>query len=625
MLALAFGISVVLSPSTSTLAQPNVLLITVDDMNYDSTGLSGCTVPNITPNMDTLAAQSMRFEYAHVNISVCQPCRSVLMTGRYPHRNGAIGFGTDYGEVNADVPTLEEQLHAAGYYLGILAKTTHLLPYTKFCWDETVGAGALGDGRDPVAYYNHTTSFIQHAQAAGKPFFLMANSEDPHREFETNIIYDPDEDVQIPCFLPDLPDIRTELAQYYTSTHRADQTVGKVLQALAESGEESNTLVMFISDNGMSFPYSKANVWLASTKTPWFVRWPGVVQSGTVDADHMISGIDFMPTILDAVGLPQVPGMDGQSFYPLLTGGSQEGRDRVYTVFHITAAENEYPMRCVQGKKYGYIYNAWSNGQTMFSNEAQSGLTWNAMWFAGLNDPDIMARFNFFMYRVPEELYDYEVDPCALNNLAAEPQYSELLWQYRLEMQAKMQSTTDPLTATYAAYLATLPQDIPPVITQQPSNQSVVAGGSATFTVVSAGSSPLSHQWQKNQTDLSNGGHYSGCTTPSLTVSSAEAEDAAAYRCVVTNSYGSATSNEAALTIIRPVIPGDFDHDDDVDQEDFGYLQHCLGMTALPSDPDCADANLDGDTSGHVNRDDVVVFLRCLSGPGVVGNTGCAD
>jgi N-sulfoglucosamine sulfohydrolase len=430
--------------ATLVLAQPNVLMITVDDMNYDSAGVTGCTVPNITPNIDALAAQSMRFVHAHVTIAVCQPARSVWMTGRYPHRNGAEGFEP----IDPSVPTLQEQLCAAGYYNGILGKTGHLKPYDKFCWDVKVDGGDLGSGRDPALYYQHTKSFIEAAQAVGKPFFLMANSHDPHRPFVTRT-YDLN-DVEIPCFLPDLPDIREELGQYYTSLHRGDETVGEVLRALADTGEENGTLVMFMSDNGMAFPFSKTNVWLASTRTPWLVRWPGVVQAGSVDTEHMISGIDFMPTILNAVGLPQVAGMDGESFLPLLTGGSQPGRDRVYTVFHRTAAENEYPMRSIQGKQYGYIYNAWSNGLTVFQNESQNGLTWSAMVAAAPTDPGIAARVQHFQYRVVEELYDYEVDPCALNNLVGDPQHAQVLQQYRNEMLAKMESISDPLTEIFA-------------------------------------------------------------------------------------------------------------------------------------------------------------------------------
>src|SRR5947208_16641736 len=111
-----FSIIITLSLLSSIAAaqttRPNVLLITADDMNYDTPGFAGGKVPDITPNLDKLASEGIYFKKAHVTVAVCQPSRSVLMTGRYPHRNGAEGFNP----IRADVPTLGEQLRAAGYY-----------------------------------------------------------------------------------------------------------------------------------------------------------------------------------------------------------------------------------------------------------------------------------------------------------------------------------------------------------------------------------------------------------------------------------------------------------------------------------------------------------------------------
>ncbi len=162
-------------------------------------------------------------------------------------------------------------------------------------------------------------------------------------------------------------------------------------------------------------------------------------------------------------------------------------------------------------------------------------------------------------------------------------------------------------------------------VTLHPQPQNVPAGGIAMLTVAATGDGTLSYQWQKNSVDLADGGRYSGVTTDTLTVSDADGGDAADYRCVITAGCGSATSDPATLTVGTPPVPGDFDHDDDVDQEDFGHMQHCLDTVAPPTDPDCADANLDNDTAGHVNQTDLLVFLRCLSGPGVAGDPDCAD
>jgi N-sulfoglucosamine sulfohydrolase len=447
--------------------RPNILLITADDLNYDSLGVTGTTTPDVTPNLDRLASEGVRFQHAHVTSAVCQPSRSVLMTGRYPHRNGAIGFNA----IDADVPTLQESLAAAGYLNGIFGKVHHLAPRERFHWSYVAEQQDLGVGRSPSLYYDHAKEFFARAKASGKPFFLMANSHDPHRPFagseqearrrakgtpfpKASRHYGPEE-VEVPGFLPDLPEIRREIAQYYTSVHRCDETVGAVLRALAESGDEQNTLVMFLSDNGIAVPFAKTNCYLTSTRTPWIVRWPGKAAAGRVDRRHFVSGIDFMPTVLDAAGLEQVPGMDGRSFLPLLSGGRQPGRDHVYTVFHRTSARRDYPMRCVQNAQYGYIFNAWADGETVFKNESQSGLTMNAMREAAKQDPEIAARVQLFVYRVPEEFYDFKKDPCALRNLIDVPEHAAPIKQMRRSLLTWMENTGDPLLGTFNQRIST--------------------------------------------------------------------------------------------------------------------------------------------------------------------------
>lgn len=443
-------------PLAASAEPPNVLLITADDMNNDSPGCFGGKVPGLTPHIDRLASQGMRFRHAHVTVAVCQPSRSVLMTGRYPHRNGAEGFGP----IREDVPTLQEQLHAAGYRQGILAKNSHLAPRAKFRWDDYITPDQLGQGRSPSLYYRHTKEFLERARAAKRPFFLMANSQDPHRPFagseqelkafgkhlDFTREIKPEEAV-IPGFLPDLPNVRKEVAQYLSSVHRCDQTVGEILRALRESGQEQNTLVMFLSDNGMSFPFAKTNCYLSSTRTPWIVRWPGRVKPGTVNERDFISGIDFTPTVLETAGLNPLAGTDGRSFVPLLAGKPQAGRERVFTVFHETSARQRFEMRCVQDRRFGYIYNAWADGKRRFRNESQSGLTFAAMREAGQSDARIAERVKLFEYRAPEELYDFENDPNALRNLAGEARCRETLAAMRGLLKEHMARTGDPLLA----------------------------------------------------------------------------------------------------------------------------------------------------------------------------------
>lgn len=438
--------------------RPNVLLITADDMNFDAVGAFGCPVPGTTPNIDRLAAEGIRFDHAHVTISVCQPSRSTLLTGRYPHRHGGEGF---FPLRIPGVPTLPGVLRDAGYRVGILGKVSHSTPYHDFKWDMSFGELDLGHGRNPAIYRQHAQAFISAAVQAHQPFFLMANSHDPHRPFFGNDpphwyqpctelqaavpsrVFGPHE-VTTPGFLPDLPDVRREIAEYYSSVRRCDDTVGVLLDVLRQNGAESNTLVIYLSDNGMAFPFAKTNCYLNSTRTPWVMRWPGRVRPGSVERVHMISGIDLMPTVLDALGVALPGGMDGRSFLPLLSGQPQSGRDLVFTQFHQTSARRNYPMRCVQSRDFGYLFNPWSNGSRIFINESQDGRTFAAMHQAAVSDPHVAARVSLFLYRVPEELYHLAVDPNALHNLIDDPRYADELAHMRAALERYMIDTRDP-------------------------------------------------------------------------------------------------------------------------------------------------------------------------------------
>ena len=471
--------SAILAPLAGAAAPTNVLLLVADDMNYDTPGFTGNPLPDVTPNLDRLAREGLRIVNAHVTVAVCQPSRECLMTGRYPHRNGAIGFVP----IRDDVPTLMESLKVAGYQLGILGKTEHLKPDAKFPWNFKREQRELGAGRDPARYHQFAKMFLDQAKAVGKPFFLMANSHDPHRpwagsEEEKRLarpakkgkaakggaesddeaiagnypapsrVYRPEE-IAVPGFLPDLPAVREEMAQYYSSAHRCDEALGGVLRALREAGMEATTLVMFISDNGIAMPFAKSNCYLTSTRTPWLVRWPGKVRPGVVDTEHFISGIDFMPTVLAATGIAAPAGMDGSSFLPLLTQGSQPGRDRVFTCFNEGSGRLAFPMRCLQTKRFGYIFNGWSDGKTAFRGAGTNSATLIAMKKSAGRNPDLAARVEMLLHRVPEELYDFERDPNALHNLAASPEHREELQQMRSQMRAWMEQTQDPLLARY--------------------------------------------------------------------------------------------------------------------------------------------------------------------------------
>ncbi len=158
-------------------------------------------------------------------------------------------------------------------------------------------------------------------------------------------------------------------------------------------------------------------------------------------------------------------------------------------------------------------------------------------------------------------------------------------------------------------------------ITGQPQSQTVSAGDTVSLSVTATGYGTLIYQWLKGDVNLTNGGRFSGATSPTLQIVNVMVGDAGGYTCVVTGGCSSATSNAASL-VVNPT--GDFDLDGDVDQEDFGHFQACLAGPSVPvTDPNCLDANLDGDSD--VDQDDCAIFRGCMTGANVIGDPHCAD
>jgi len=444
---------------------PNILFITADDLGYNSVGAYGCEVNNITPNLDIFAKEAIRFTHAHVNTAVCQPCRQSWQTGRFPHNNGAEGFEP----IDYDVPTLPEQLKHIGYINGILGKEIHHQPVERFFWDyipfktETDSIWRKGNSRNPSLFYQYSRKFFELAKEKKQPFYFVANSHDPHRPFigsrndtltwgnnmpPVTRQFTPDE-IDLFGYLPDIENVRKEVAQYYGSVYRCDQNIGSVLRALKESGLEENTLVIFLSDHGAAFPFSKSQCYLNSTKMPFMVKWPGKIKPGLVDSTHFVTGIDLMPTILEITGLPLVPELDGESFLPILQSKTQKHREYAYSTFYQIFAKIRFPMRCVQNNEFGYIYNFWADHKQEIRGDATGGLTWKAMKKAAETDSEIAKRVELFNYRVPEEFYNFKTDPDGLVNLANDPAYENQLNKFRKKMLEMMKKYNDP---AYEAY-----------------------------------------------------------------------------------------------------------------------------------------------------------------------------
>ncbi len=446
---------------TAASESPNFLLITVDDMSCDSVGVYGSKLPETTPHIDRFAGEARRYQYAHVQTGSCYPSRNVMWSGRYSHNTGVEGF---YQVKDADYPHLVDLMKEAGYFVGIRGKVSHSTPYQPYGWDAdlTTLNGKKQHIKDPKSYYRSTRRGIELADQADKPFCLNINISDPHKPFygmtnRGDVHEDPyvpsrvfkADEVPIPGFLFDHPDVRKELAHYYSSVRRADDCFAEVMNALYESNQQSNTVVIFLSDHGMPLPFAKTAVWYHSTRTPLIIRWPGVTEPGSVDHTHMVSAVDLLPTILDIADIDEPDDIDGRSFAPTLRGEDQTNREFVYTFHNENSGRNRSPMRSVQSKRFGYIFNPWSDGKRVFQTATRGTITFRTMLKLAKTDEAMAARVDLFEHRVPEEFYDYKNDPDARHNLIDDPRYTEELKRHQAAMRTIMENSNDPMLALF--------------------------------------------------------------------------------------------------------------------------------------------------------------------------------
>ena len=454
-------------------SKPNILIFTVDDMDITSVNCYGNPLPGLTPNMDRLASEGMRFTNAHVSSAICMPCRQSMMTGLHSHQNGSMGFI----EVEEGAcPSLSGLLMEHGYYAASYGKGRD---FNAFPWDDFVSwyGGTEGwHSRKPECYYQSTKKAIRAAKELGKPFFIGVHTTDPHRPFagseqekewvervnkrdggdvgpypEVTQFCSPGEVPLLP-YLPDLPDIRTETMQYLTAVHRGDSTLGRILDLLEEEKVDGETLLIFFSDHDAAMPTAKQNCYRHGSVTPLMVRWPGKIEKGKVDEEHMVSTLDIMPTILEVAGIPEPEVQDGRSMLSILEGEKQEGRDFVFTTYnYIYPGVQVFPMRAIHTREWSYVFNPWSDGvkkrlqESGQPTENQSGLTFAAIQEAALTDPAMNERLDYILHRRRNELFNLKEDPYSFNNLAEAPEYEPQLKKMKELMRQEMERTNDPL------------------------------------------------------------------------------------------------------------------------------------------------------------------------------------
>ena len=452
--------------------RPNIVMIVADDHGTDALGAYGNPIIK-TPNLDGLAREGVRFTHAFCTAASCSPSRSVILTGQQTHRNGMYGLQHQEHHFQSfdSVRSLPLMLSAAGYRTGRVGKL-HIAPEAVFKFESVLSVGTANDpasiGRSPVDMADITKDFLNAKD--DRPFFLYYATDDPHRAnavlpdgrptFETYprpnlfgnrpqgypgvkpVVYQLSE-VVVPPFLPDTPECRAELAEYYQSVSRLDQGIGRLIELLKAAGVYENTLIIYISDNGVAFPGAKTTLYDPGIRLPCIIRSPRQPVRGTVE-DAMISWTDLTPTILDFAGLtPEAGQFDGRSFRPALEGGALTGWDTVYASHNLHEATMYYPMRMVRTRTHKLIWNI-ASGLTFPS---ALDLIYSPTWISAVKSGTGIfgqRRIDAFLHRPQFELYDLQRDPAEVMNLADDPAHQAVKAKLIGMLKTLQVATKDP-------------------------------------------------------------------------------------------------------------------------------------------------------------------------------------
>lgn len=416
---------------------PNVVLLVADNLGWRDLGCYG-DANATTPHLDRLAEGGVRFTNAFVTAPSCSPSRASIISGQSPHSVNVLGLTHLYPkyQMPVKVPTLPRSLREAGHRTAIDGKW-HVAPFKPI--------SAYG-------YRKHLNRFeINSSEAAGRfisasrdgPFYLEMNFMQTHRpamrgrgnEFRQHPDFPVDPgSISVPPYwgLPDWPEIREDVAGYYSQAAWMDSIIGEVLDHLESEGLAGRTLVVFVSDNGPMYPGGIGACHDRGIATPLILRWPEGLPAGRV-VEGLASTIDIMPTCLAAAGVEIPPAVQGTSLLPLARGDVAACHDAIFA--EMTYHANYTPMRAIRTLNFKYIENL---SPDPIGLDMCEGFEW-AKRVAALPEQRCCVP------RPPEELYDLAVDPNETTNLAQDPAHAKIKSELRRKLHKWREETGDPL------------------------------------------------------------------------------------------------------------------------------------------------------------------------------------
>lgn len=489
--------------------RPNILFCFADDWGrYASIygEMEARPSPNQilkTPNIDRVGRSGVVFRNAFVNAPSCTPCRSALLSGRYFFNTGrgAILQGAQW---DSAIPSFPILLKDGGYHIGETYKvwspgSPNDAPFGagKFAYEKAGGqfnnysenvTRLVSEGvplekarQQMLANVGGNFDAFLAARPAGQPFCYWFGPTNVHRLWvkgSGKALWDIEPDSlkgRLPKFLPDVPEVREDFADYLGEIQAYDSGIGVLLARLEDIGELDKTLIVISGDHGApGFPGGKCNLYDFGVGVSLVVKWPG--QPGGRIVDDFVNLMDLAPTFLEAGGVKAPDGMNGRSLVPVIksekSGQVDPSRNWVITgrERHVAAARDgnlPYPQRSYRTPEFLYIRNfkpdRWPLGGPIGVSETDapaadvlSNNTYAAFpdmdasptkaWLiAHRNEPEWKWHYNYaFGKRPAEELFDLKKDPDQVTNVAADPGYADVRRDLAARLMQTLTSVGDP-------------------------------------------------------------------------------------------------------------------------------------------------------------------------------------
>jgi uncharacterized sulfatase len=420
-------------------SRPNLLFIIADDCTHRDIGCYGGQA--LTPNIDRLAAEGMKFNRCFQAAPMCSPTRHNIYTGLYPVKSGAY---CNHTFVHDDVKSIVHYLKPLGYRVALSGKS-HVGPAKAFPfeWSKNNGKGKEASVIDMAS----VDTLLKECDEQGQRFALFACSNEPHMPWTKGKPFRSKYDVsalKLRPYMVDTPDTRVAYRDYLSEISYFDKEVGQLVSMLKKHELEDNTLVMVVSEQGNNFPFAKWTCYDAGLGSAMIVRWPGMVEAGS-ETDAMVEYVDICPTFVEVAGGTPSGVLDGKSLLPILQGTTDRHKDYVYglqTSRGIYAGPHHYAIRSIRSDRFKLILNL--DPEAQFSNTINRQ-SWFIGWQEQAASGDDHAKWvvERFTHRPAVELYDVDVDPHEVNNLAELPEYAATVSNLTKRLTAWMQSQGD--------------------------------------------------------------------------------------------------------------------------------------------------------------------------------------